>query len=44
MQVRPELAVLGVSDPTRLDPYLERRRYGGASGCMAQGTPGTSAT
>jgi hypothetical protein len=23
----PELAVLGVSDPARLGPYLERRRY-----------------
>ena len=26
MQVRPELAALGVSDPTRLDPYLEVER------------------
>jgi acetaldehyde dehydrogenase/alcohol dehydrogenase len=40
MQVRPELAVLGVSDPTRLDPYLERRGYTAGERLMAQGTGG----
>ncbi|HWC43350.1 MAG TPA: aldehyde dehydrogenase family protein [Actinomycetota bacterium] len=40
MQVLPELAVLGVSDPTRLDPYLERRRYQRGERLMAQGTSG----
>jgi CRP-like cAMP-binding protein len=40
MQVRPELAVLGVSDPTRLDPYLERRRYRPGERLMAQGSSG----
>jgi len=40
MQVRPELAVLGVSDPTRLDPYLEGRRYAAGERLMAQGTAG----
>ena len=40
MQVRPALAVLGVSDPTRLDPYLERRRYQQGERLMAQGTSG----
>jgi len=41
MQVRPELAVLGVTDPSRLDPYLERRRYAGGERIMAQGTSGS---
>jgi len=40
MQVRPELAALGVSDPTRLDPYLERRRYATGERLMAQGSSG----
>jgi acetaldehyde dehydrogenase/alcohol dehydrogenase len=41
MQVRPELAVLGVTDPSRLEPYLERRRYARGERIMAQGTSGT---
>jgi acyl-CoA reductase-like NAD-dependent aldehyde dehydrogenase len=41
MQVRPELAVLGVSDPARLGPYLERRRYAPGEAIMAQGTSGS---
>jgi acyl-CoA reductase-like NAD-dependent aldehyde dehydrogenase len=41
MQVRPELAVLGVRDPARLDPYLERRRYARGERLMAQGTGGS---
>jgi acetaldehyde dehydrogenase/alcohol dehydrogenase len=40
MQVRPELSVLGVGDPTRLEPYLERRRYRRGERLMAQGTVG----
>jgi acetaldehyde dehydrogenase/alcohol dehydrogenase len=41
MQVRPELAVLGVSDPARLGPYLERRRYAKGEAILAQGTSGS---
>jgi acyl-CoA reductase-like NAD-dependent aldehyde dehydrogenase len=41
MQVRSGLAVLGVSDPGLLDPYLERRRYARGERIMAQGTGGT---
>jgi CRP-like cAMP-binding protein len=41
MQVRPALAVLGVTDPGLLDPYLERRRYARGERIMAQGTGGT---
>jgi acetaldehyde dehydrogenase/alcohol dehydrogenase len=41
MPVQPELAVLGVTDPTRLGPYLERRRYARGEPIMAQGTSGT---
>ena len=41
MQVRPELAVLGVTDPSRLEPYLERRRYASGERIMAQGTSGS---
>jgi acyl-CoA reductase-like NAD-dependent aldehyde dehydrogenase len=41
MQVRPELAVLGVSDPARLGPYLERRRYAPGEAILAQGTSGS---
>ena len=41
MQVRPELAVLGVSDPARLGSYLERRRYAPGEAIMAQGTSGS---
>jgi acyl-CoA reductase-like NAD-dependent aldehyde dehydrogenase len=41
MQVRPSLAALGVTDPTLLDPYLERRRYARGERIMAQGTGGT---
>jgi acyl-CoA reductase-like NAD-dependent aldehyde dehydrogenase len=42
MQVRPELAVLGVTDPALLDPYLERRRYAEGERIIAQGTAGSS--
>jgi acetaldehyde dehydrogenase/alcohol dehydrogenase len=42
MQARPELAVLGVTDPTLLDPYLARRRYARGERIMAQGTAGTA--
>jgi len=41
MQVQPELAVLGVTDPARLGPYLERRRYARGEPILAQGTSGT---
>jgi acetaldehyde dehydrogenase/alcohol dehydrogenase len=41
MQVRPALAVLGVTDPSRLEPYLERRRYARGERIMAQGTSGS---
>jgi len=41
MPVQPELAVLGVTDPARLGPYLERRRYARGEPIMAQGTSGT---
>jgi acyl-CoA reductase-like NAD-dependent aldehyde dehydrogenase len=41
MPVQPELAVLGVTDPARLGPYLERRRYARGEPIMAQGTGGT---
>ena len=41
MQVQPALAVLGVTDPALLDPYLERRRYASGERIMAQGTGGT---
>jgi acetaldehyde dehydrogenase/alcohol dehydrogenase len=41
MPVQPELAVFGVTDPTRLGPYLERRRYARGEPIMAQGTSGT---
>ena len=41
MQVRPELAVLGVTDPSRLEPYLERRRYASGERILAQGTSGS---
>jgi acetaldehyde dehydrogenase / alcohol dehydrogenase len=41
MQVRPPLAVLGVTDPALLDPYLERRRYPRGERIMAQGSGGT---
>src|SRR4029453_14073618 len=40
MQVRPELAALGVSAPPRLDPYLARRDYAAGERLMAQGTSG----
>ena len=41
MQVRPELTVLGVTDSSRLAPYLERRRYARGERILAQGTGGT---
>src|SRR5919206_287126 len=41
MRARPALGVLGVTDPARLDPYLERRRYAPGERIMAQGTGGT---
>ena len=41
MQVQPELAVLGVTDPARLGPYLERRRYARGEPILAQGASGT---
>jgi acetaldehyde dehydrogenase/alcohol dehydrogenase len=41
MQVRPELAPFGVTDPAGLAPYLERRRYARGEAIMAQGTSGT---
>jgi len=41
MPVQPELAVLGVTDPARLGPYLERRRYARGEPILAQGTSGT---
>ena len=41
MQVRPELSPLGVTDPSLLEPYLERRRYAGGERIMAQGTSGS---
>jgi acyl-CoA reductase-like NAD-dependent aldehyde dehydrogenase len=41
MPVQPQLAVLGVTDPARLGPYLERRRYARGEPILAQGTSGT---
>lgn len=41
MQVQPEMAAFGVTDPARLAPYLERRHYAGGEPIMAQGTGGT---
>jgi acetaldehyde dehydrogenase/alcohol dehydrogenase len=41
MQARPQLTVLGVTDPTLLAPYLERRRYARGEQIMAQGTGGS---
>ena len=41
MPVQPELAVLGVTDPARLGPYLERRRYARGEPILAQGTSGS---
>ena len=41
MQIRPELTVLGVTDSSRLAPYLERRRYARGERILAQGTGGT---
>jgi acetaldehyde dehydrogenase/alcohol dehydrogenase len=40
MQVRPEFAPFGVTDPRRLDPYLERRRFSQGDCLMRQGTAG----
>jgi acyl-CoA reductase-like NAD-dependent aldehyde dehydrogenase len=41
MQVLPELAALGVTDPRPLEGYLERRRYAKGERLMAQGTAGS---
>jgi CRP-like cAMP-binding protein len=40
MQVRPEFTAFGVTDPSRLDPYLERRRFAQGQCLMRQGTAG----
>jgi acyl-CoA reductase-like NAD-dependent aldehyde dehydrogenase len=40
MQVRPEFTAFGVTDPNRLDPYLERRRFAQGQCLMRQGTVG----
>jgi acyl-CoA reductase-like NAD-dependent aldehyde dehydrogenase len=40
MQTRPELTALGVTDPTLLDPYLDRRSYARGERIMDQGTSG----
>jgi hypothetical protein len=38
MQFRPEFTAFGVTDPSRLDPYLERRRI--AQGrCLSRDPP-----
>jgi acetaldehyde dehydrogenase/alcohol dehydrogenase len=41
MQVRPELPPFGVTDPGRLDPYLERRSFARGDCIMRQGTVGS---
>jgi acyl-CoA reductase-like NAD-dependent aldehyde dehydrogenase len=40
MQARPEFAPFGVTDPRRLDPYLERRSFAQGQCLMRQGTAG----
>jgi acetaldehyde dehydrogenase/alcohol dehydrogenase len=40
MQVRPEFTAFGVTDPNRLDPYLDRRRFAQGQCLMRQGTAG----
>jgi CRP-like cAMP-binding protein len=40
MQVRPEFTAFGVTDPSRLDPYLKRRRFAQGQCLMRQGTAG----
>jgi acetaldehyde dehydrogenase/alcohol dehydrogenase len=40
MQARPEFAPFGVTDPSRLDPYLERRSFAQGQCLMRQGTVG----
>jgi CRP-like cAMP-binding protein len=40
MQARPAFAPFGVTDPSRLDPYLERRRFTQGDCPMRQGTAG----
>jgi CRP-like cAMP-binding protein len=40
MQVRSALLPFGVTDPSRLDPYLERRSFAQGACLMRQGTAG----